>query len=393
MSFPHHDPNWTEAASFLQAHVRNGESILAPDIFWWMFDKIFRYLNTFREPDRGYDFVVVHKGEIAQMNPAVLRRAVASGRCVFGNPVFVIWSSRNDLTEVPSQSDHLAAFHQRLSAITPEDCAAGRAKVNSDETDLSDPGVITKFETLDAATLKTAMNLFWQRGGYSYPTVRDKTYYAEIDRHIRYFGRDWAGLRILDLACGAGRLPNSIIMANSIVGADIAEVAIQRARKAYPSARYAVTDAGTLSFANATFSAVLFIDAIEHVRGAPAVLSEIARVLQPGGELIATVANRNSLHEIIARKLGFPEFKSNYQHIREFTVDEIRSLLTDCGLSIAEAKGILLYPFWGVPYLDDAVRTITDEDPEMVEILRILGERAGPEFAYAFTVRAVKNSQ
>jgi SAM-dependent methyltransferase len=149
-------------------------------------------------------------------------------------------------------------------------------------------------------------------------------------------------------------------------------------------------DAHQLGFPEASFSAVLFIDAIEHVKDAPAVLSEAARILAPGGELIATVANRDSLHEIIARKLGMPEFKTNYQHIQEFTFAETRALLEERGLSVADAQGILLFPFWGIPLLDAAVRGLTDEDAELVEVLRVLGERAGPEFAYAFVVRAVK---
>src|SRR5262249_51325974 len=142
-----------------------------------------------------------------------------------------------------------------------------------------------------------------------------------------------------------------------------------------------------LAFPDASFATVLFIDAIEHVRDAPATLSEIARVLEPGGDLVVTVANRNSLHQIIARKLGLPEFKTNYQHIREFSFDEIRTLLAERGLGVADAKGLFLYPFWGIPQLDDAVRVLTDEDPEMVEVLRLLGERVGPEYAYSFTVR------
>jgi hypothetical protein len=83
MSFPHHDRNLTEAADFLRAHIGSGESILAPDIFWWMFDRIFRYLNTFRNPCVDYDFAVVHKGEVARLEPSVLRRTLARGRCVF----------------------------------------------------------------------------------------------------------------------------------------------------------------------------------------------------------------------------------------------------------------------------------------------------------------------
>lgn len=390
MGFPHHDENWTQTADFVRARAKGGDAILAPDAFWWRFDRIFRYLNTFRDPSRDYAFAIIHKGEIANIEPRVLRRTMARGRCVFANAVFVVWSTGADLRAVSPDCDHLEAFHERLDAITPAERAAGRALITSDATVLPDPGVIIKFETLEAPALKAAMNRFWENGGYRYDTLRDRTYYTEIDRHIARFAAAWTGRRILDLACGSGRLPGAMCTANTVIGVDLSEVAVHRARGSSSHAAYAVMDAHQLGFPEASFSAVLFIDAIEHVKDAPAVLSEAARILAPGGELIATVANRDSLHEIIARKLGMPEFKTNYQHIQEFTFAETRALLEERGLSVADAQGILLFPFWGIPLLDAAVRGLTDEDAELVEVLRVLGERAGPEFAYAFVVRAVK---
>jgi SAM-dependent methyltransferase len=391
MTFPYHDDNWTEPADFLHRHVEKEESILAPDLFWWRFDSIFRYRNTFSDPSRDYDFALIHKDEIAWIEPQVLSRTMARGHCVFANSVFVIWSARTDLRPVPARSDHVRAFHERLSALTEDERSRAGISALGDDTVLPDPGAITKFETLDATALKVALNRFWENGGYLYTTLRDKTYYAEIDRHIAYFAAGLRSLRILDLACGIGRLPNFITGANSVFGIDISEVAVRRARQTCPTAAYAVMDAQHLGFADASFSRVLFIDAIEHVKDAPATLSEIARVLKPSGDLVATVANRNSLHLFIARKLGVPEFKTNYQHIREFTLDEIRLLFAEHGLSVVESKGNFLYPFWGVPLLDDAVRTITDGDPETVELFRLLGERVGAEYAYSFTVRAVKD--
>jgi SAM-dependent methyltransferase len=391
MTFPYHDPNWMEAADFVHANVKVGEKILAPDIFWWMFDKVFRYLNTFRNPRENYQFAIIHKGEIAHIEPEALRHIMDRGHCVFANPVFVIWSSRRDLFSVPLHSDHLQSFHHRRHDLTQEELTAGKARVTSDRTILPDPGTIMKFETLDTKAFIAAMNAFWQNGGYEYATLRDQTYYAEIDRHILEFGPHHSNGRILDLACGIGRLPEGIVDTNLIIGVDISEAAVLKASRIHRSGSYAVMDAERLGFPDASFSAVLFIDAIEHVKDSAAALAEIARVLEPGGELVVTAANRNSLHLVFARKLGIPEFRTNYQHIREFTLDEIRNLLAEQGLIIKASKGIFLYPFWGIPLLDDAVRNITDDDVEIVQLMRLLGELIGPEHAYAFTVRAAKD--
>jgi SAM-dependent methyltransferase len=243
---------------------------------------------------------------------------------------------------------------------------------------------------LDTVELKNAMNKFWANGGYLYTTLRDQTYYREIDRHIAEFVGPTEGRRILDLACGKRRLPAKLNATNRIVAVDLAEVAVRKAKQNHPDVGYAVMDAHHLGFPDSTFDTVLFIDAIEHVADAGSVLSEITRVLVPNGHMIVTVANRNSLHEVFSRKLGFPEFKTNYQHIREFTYQEMDTLLHDRRFSIAAAKGIFLYPYWGIPMYDDAVRRVTDEDPDTVELFRMLGERVGPEHAYAFTIHAIK---
>lgn len=62
MTFPHHDRNWTETADFVRAHLKRGENVLAPDIFWWVLDTVFRYQNTFRNPSQEYEFAIIHKG-------------------------------------------------------------------------------------------------------------------------------------------------------------------------------------------------------------------------------------------------------------------------------------------------------------------------------------------
>ena len=48
MSFPYHDRFWTETADFVAERLAPGESVLAPDIFWWRFERIARYRNTLR---------------------------------------------------------------------------------------------------------------------------------------------------------------------------------------------------------------------------------------------------------------------------------------------------------------------------------------------------------
>ncbi len=87
------------------------------------------------------------------------------------------------------------------------------------------------------------------------------------------------------------------------------------------------------------FDAVLFLDAIEHVRDAARVILEGGRVLKPGGEFVVTFANRNSVNQIMTRKLGYPEFVTNFQHFREFTLEEMRDLLAAGGMTVTGSAG------------------------------------------------------
>jgi len=123
---------------------------------------------------------------------------------------------------------------------------------------------------------------------------------------------------------------------------------------------------------------------------ADAVFAEIRRVLKRGGRLMATVANRDSVNQILMTKLGHPEFVTNYQHMKEFSYRETLDLFTRYKFELDRTAGIFLYPYWGVPGVDEVVRKITDEDPEFVELMRLLGERAGAEHAYCSVVLAHK---
>jgi SAM-dependent methyltransferase len=149
-------------------------------------------------------------------------------------------------------------------------------------------------------------------------------------------------------------------------------------------------DASRLAFPDAAFDAVAFVDAAEHVLDIDSAIAEAARVLRPGGDFVVTAANRNSLNQIMTRKLGYPEFVTNYQHVREFALDEFEALMAKHRLAVTGRLGILLFPYWGIPGIDGIVRHITDDDPEVVEILREMGAKVGPRHAYAFALGARK---
>ena len=119
-----------------------------------------------------------------------------------------------------------------------------------------------------------------------------------------------------------------------------------------PGVHHLVCDAAALAVPSAAFDIVLFVDSIEHVFDAEAVFVECARALRPGGELLVTFSNTNSLNQILTRALGHPTFVTNHQHVREFTPAEVFAMLEACGFDVVETGGIELRPYWGVPGID-----------------------------------------
>lgn len=388
MSFPYHDGNWRSVADFILAHRRETDRILANDIFWWRFDEIFRYSNLHLDPAQDYDWVVVHKGELGRFPVEFLERLTANYLPVFANPVFVLWTRRDDIPPLGAHPD-LSAF----DGLIEEPKAQAFQPLKDDGIVLPIPRRIGKFETLNKVQLAEVMDRFFAAGGYVYETLRDQVFYAEIDRWLKTL---WNGLEdadALDVACGNGRVASVVVNFRSFVETDLSPVAVDLARAAGagdPRRRAEIMDAETLDFPDATFDAVTFIEGAEHVHDFERAISEAVRVLRPGGRFILNAANGDSLHQRINSKLGYPYFRTNYQHICELSWARTKSILESAGLAIERAEGIFLYPYWGVPGVDQYVRRLMDHDPEMVEIMRSLGEKAGPGLAYCAIARARK---
>jgi len=95
------------------------------------------------------------------------------------------------------------------------------------------------------------------------------------------------GTRVLDVATGPGWVAaRAAELGASVVGIDVAEAMIARARAAHPGAEFRRADAQELPFADATFDAVTISFALRNVVDTEAALHELARVTRPGGRLV-----------------------------------------------------------------------------------------------------------
>ncbi|MBS0246972.1 MAG: methyltransferase domain-containing protein [Proteobacteria bacterium] len=132
------------------------------------------------------------------------------------------------------------------------------------------------------------------------------------------------GGRILEIGVGTGLSFDDYDHTTEITGIDISEPMIARARERAASGRYPfvkelrVMDAGALAYPDASFDCVVGQFVITLVDNPERVLSECARVLRPGGQIILVnhLYSEKGLAAVVerllaqkARKLGLrPEF-------------------------------------------------------------------------------------
>jgi len=102
------------------------------------------------------------------------------------------------------------------------------------------------------------------------------------------------GSRLLDFGCFDGYLLSRVGQRRSVdaVGIDISIVALRRARQTSDEQiSWVVAGNGGLPFFDQQFDVVICSEILEHVEDLDETLSELTRVLEPGGRLYATMPN------------------------------------------------------------------------------------------------------
>jgi ubiquinone/menaquinone biosynthesis C-methylase UbiE len=142
--------------------------------------------------------------------------------------------------------------------------------------------------------------------------------------------------RTLDVGIGDGRLAREI-ETRRLTGVDVSQVALDRARTRLPDAELVLVQPDEeLPFADNVFDLVTCIETIEHVRDVQLLLSEIRRVLVPGGALALTTP--------ATAPLARPEHPFS-PHLHRFTSRSLRRALEELGFeveSLRRRRGTLL---------------------------------------------------
>jgi len=144
------------------------------------------------------------------------------------------------------------------------------------------------------------------------------------------------GARVLDVGCGSGWFSAALREGGfSVTGVDVAAEALRRARLRASGVEFVCAREGdALPFDSASFGAAWLGEVLEHVQDGIALLEEVARVLEPGGALIASTPDHPfALRARLALSRGAFErhFDPRSDHVRFFTAASLRALLEACG--------------------------------------------------------------
>ena len=130
---------------------------------------------------------------------------------------------------------------------------------------------------------------FWDHCAGLYAPIQQRSnrrLYRELALMCRsYLGKE---MDVLELACGTGQFTYPLCdHANSWEATDFSEKMILQAMKTPCSAHFSVQDATRLPYGNRCFDLVLIANALHIMPRPQMALSEIHRVLKPGGILLA----------------------------------------------------------------------------------------------------------
>jgi SAM-dependent methyltransferase len=131
---------------------------------------------------------------------------------------------------------------------------------------------------------------------------------------------------VLEVGCGPGELSEQIArdLRATVVAVDISERMVELARGRGVDAR--VGDVQTLPFDDASFDCVVAAWMLYHVADVDVGLAEMARVLRPGGHLVAVTNSESHLAE--ARAVGAVDMRGLSPFSRENAEPQLRRRFT-----------------------------------------------------------------
>ena len=151
-----------------------------------------------------------------------------------------------------------------------------------------------------------------------------------------------SGARALDLGCGDGAITARLAETGlAATGVDPSQVALERARARHPDLELAAPlGDGRLPFADSSFEAVFCIHVLQHVADTQMLMSEVRRVLVPGGTIAIVVPWHGRLKNVLIAVGSFERHHDPLEPVvRHYTRRSLESLLLSFGFDDVRLRG------------------------------------------------------
>lgn len=181
-------------------------------------------------------------------------------------------------------------------------------------------------------------------GPYRHHLLKRKAY---VEKVLSRFKTERSGPLVgLDLGCGDGSNFSWLKdYFDVLYGSDYNLTRLARASRLNGPQGVFMADATDYPAQNAVFDAIYFNHVLEHIPNDAGALSEVARILKPGGLAVLGVPNEGAFFWQLAYRLQ-PSARAGTDHCHFYTAESIGQKCLRAGFDILEVHPI----GWGVPH-------------------------------------------
>jgi SAM-dependent methyltransferase len=163
---------------------------------------------------------------------------------------------------------------------------------------------------------------------------------------LRYLLSDLRNVdgKVLDVGCGAGSVAKAVRAERpdlEVFGCDLSESAIALAETRPEGVQFRLATAEKLPFKDGEFDFVWIFDVLEHVEHPDRVLSEVARVLRPGGVfhiVLPLEAQPWSLYRLVGAGTRWTAKARHGGHIQFFSAKQFQILARTSRLPVVRSR-------------------------------------------------------